>query len=162
MSDTKFETRDSLLRKCRDHLATLEEELRNEKAAREEAVFQLQKSSRSQQSILDQLDHSRSQIEEITVENLQFKEMLSKATKVAHQLQGERDKSFRSADCKIKQLNEYILKLETELESKNRSINEWGNTVSEFEDKYSLLIEENSLHVSSFMYFGDAKERVEG
>ena len=153
--NSEISNKESLLRKCRDTIKILQEELDHSQRNLLEYDRQLKDSLSIQGSYQEELQEKTYQLHVVTQENKEivakYEDLLEKALKVQQdnenlnaELEIVKKRTWELEDSYEK--TSYLAKdYKVELQSKSEIIKQWNGVIIELEDKSKLLLEENKL-----------------
>jgi chromosome segregation ATPase len=171
LQNSEISNKDSLLRKCRDTIKILQEELEHSQRTLHEYDRKLKDSLQMQVSYQQELEEKSYQLRVTTQENKEivskYEELLEKALKVQ---QDNEDLSYnleisqkrlKDLEMSSEKSNYLVQDFKVELQAKSEIIKQWNGTMIDLEDKMKLMSEENRLIKAEYEKLSNLKRELE-
>lgn len=140
--------RDNLLKKCRNKMQSLEDELEKIKKIKSGLERKLSDSAKIEENYQDEILKKNFIIASLSKEISDTETKSQSALKKNFNLLGDLEKSnsiIKNMELEIQNQNEYIEELKNEIEVKNEMIKEWNQAMENVEKKINYLNEENLM-----------------
>ena len=146
--------RNTLLRKCKDTIQTLEEDIENHRKVKMHLEKRLRDSASMQNNLRDEIDDKNFKLKTISIENSELISSMEALAKRIVSLEQENENSvkeieaFKSklnkSEIEISHMNAFMNEMQNELNTKNDMIKEWNSAMTAVEHKMESLEEENT------------------